>query len=102
MWAHLMFVVACATGQSPTHTAPKAEPAQAVVPDPPSRLDLVPTDLEPAGTVDAECMQDCTRQNMARAVAAEVIEADCRRACGAAKNAAHPADENALLPPAEQ
>jgi len=30
---------------------------------------------------DTSCLTDCIRKNMARAVAAEIIEADCERAC---------------------
>ena len=39
---------------------------------------------EPAPVIpeEATCMDECMRQNMARAVAIEMIEADCRAQCG--------------------
>ena len=44
-----------------------------------------PTTTPPADAAEAAqkepCMVACLRQNMARAVAAEVIEADCARSC---------------------
>ncbi len=35
----------------------------------------------PAAESDFECMRECRQQNMARAVSADQIDADCRRAC---------------------
>ena len=35
----------------------------------------------PAAEPDFECMRECRQQNMARAVSADQIDADCRRAC---------------------
>jgi hypothetical protein len=39
---------------------------------------------------DADCMKMCLRNNMARAVAAEVIEADCRKSCDTTKTPMKP------------
>lgn len=38
-------------------------------------------DKRPLPEPDLECMRECRQQNMMRAVAAEVIDADCRAAC---------------------
>jgi len=43
-----------------------------------------PVQLEavaPQKPSDTQCIQDCLRQNMARAVDHTIIEADCKRAC---------------------
>jgi hypothetical protein len=40
-----------------------------------------PRVLRPPPEPDFECMRECRQQNMARAVSADQIDADCRRAC---------------------
>ena len=40
-----------------------------------------PNVLRPPPEPDVECMRECRQANMARAVSADQIDADCRRAC---------------------
>jgi len=49
---------------------------------PPATVTEVPTETPPTPSVEgAECIQACLRQNMARAVSADVIKADCEQSC---------------------
>jgi hypothetical protein len=51
---------------------------------PPTPVVEVPIETHPTHPVEGgECIQACLRQNMARAVSADVIQADCEQACGA-------------------
>ena len=63
----MLGLLACATSGPPTATQP-APPEAA------------PIQTEPISE-DADCLKTCLRNNMARAVAAEIIEADCRASC---------------------
>jgi hypothetical protein len=63
----LSLFLACAT----TDGAPPPQP-------PTPRVEAAPAD---------DCVEQCMRQNMARAVDAAVIEADCRAACAKAPSA---------------
>jgi hypothetical protein len=75
-------------GRMPEPAAPPAasdRPAQGTptAGDPPSPPAVAATDAGPAvaPAVDDACVSDCVARNQMRAVAAEVIEADCRRDC---------------------
>jgi len=51
---------------------------------PPTPVVTVPIETPPTPPVEGgECIQACLRQNMARSVSSEVIQADCEQACGA-------------------
>ena len=52
---------------------------------PPQPAQQTPPQQAPAEAQDptAQCMAQCMRANMARAVGHPVIEADCKAACGA-------------------
>ena len=66
----LWFVLACATPSgSPTVPTPDAPVAQ-------------PQPVQPA----QDCMAECLRTNMARAVDHTVIKADCEQACSGDKD----------------
>jgi len=50
---------------------------------PPTPVVEIPIEAPPKPPVKGgECIQACLRQNMARAVSADVIQADCEQACG--------------------
>ena len=56
------------------NSPPNQPPAAPVV--------AVPVDTPPPPSVESgDCIQACLRQNMARAVSADVIQADCEHAC---------------------
>ena len=58
--------------------------ATSPAPNTPSSDSLAPTTVPSSATETPDtspCMDRCIRQNMARAVAADVIEADCKRSC---------------------
>ncbi|TNF30089.1 MAG: hypothetical protein EP329_14240 [Deltaproteobacteria bacterium] len=62
-----------ASGAAPPSIRPRPTP-------PPDGSALNPPPrIQPAGE---ECMRECRQHNMARAVAPEVIDADCRKSCG--------------------
>ena len=76
----LLVALACAT---PPSTPDASQPAMLTPVEPPSPAVDNPLD-------DTPCMTACKRKNMARAVAAETIEADCVRTC---KNAVQQTNE---------
>jgi hypothetical protein len=51
---------------------------------PPTPVLEVPVETPPTPPPEGEeCIQACLRKNMARAVSADVIQADCEQACSA-------------------
>ena len=51
---------------------------------PPTPVAEVPVETPPTPPVEeGECILACLRQNMARAVSADVIQTDCEQACSA-------------------
>jgi hypothetical protein len=49
---------------------------------PPTTVVQVPAETPPIPPMDSgECIQACLRLNMARAVSADVIQADCKQTC---------------------
>ena len=80
----LLVALACAT---PPETPDSPRPAMLTPADAPSPA----VNTHPA---DETCLIACMRKNMARAVAAEIIEADCKRAC---KDASQRIDETPSL-----
>ena len=71
MWLLLAFL-ACSNRTPPP--APTPDPATVVAPEPAAPAD-------PSLVADPACIEACKHDNMARPVAGEVIEADCRAAC---------------------
>lgn len=74
MWLLLAFL---ACSNRPPAPAPAPSPALVVAPASP----LVPKAEASVGVADEACVARCLRESMARPVAADVIEADCRGAC---------------------
>lgn len=96
IWMVFPLLLACGQKQP-------AQPAEEVTAEPEARAaepetPVVETREEPEAVDEAAktaseieaCMADCTRQNMARAVSAETIEADCRKQCDPAAAEDHP------------
>ncbi len=71
----LLWAVVLGCVNTPPPPAPQARPTA------PVSAEQTPS-VEPVEP-EADCMKACLRQNMARAIAADVIEADCLKSCSA-------------------